>query len=293
MIPEPYAPVLYALVYILVAPLLGGLIAGIDRKVTARMQGRVGPPVLQPFYDVGKLFEKENPLVTASQNFYVLSYVVFMIVAGALFFAGNDMLLVIFAFTLSHIFLVLGAYASYSPYSHVGAERELLQIIAYEPMIIMTAVGMYMVTRSFFVSSIISSEVPVVLYLPGVFIGYLIVLTIKLRKSPFDLSTSHHAHQEIVKGVTTDFAGPNLAKIEIAHWYEYVFLLGVIWLFFAWNPLIAVLAIVVAYFFEILIDNTMARVKWQLMLRSAWLIAGTLGLVNLGVLYYLEMVVVP
>ncbi len=293
MIPEPYAPVLYALVYILVAPLLGGLIAGIDRKVTARMQGRVGPPVLQPFYDVGKLFEKENLLVTASQNFYVLSYVVFMIVAGALFFAGNDMLLVIFAFTLSHIFLVLGAYASYSPYSHVGAERELLQIIAYEPMIIMTAVGMYMVTRSFFVSSIISSAVPIVLYLPGVFIGYLIVLTIKLRKSPFDLSTSHHAHQEIVKGVTTDFAGPNLAKIEIAHWYEYVFLLGVIWLFFAWNPLIAILAIVVAYFFEILIDNTMARVKWQLMLRSAWLIAGTLGLVNLGVLYYLEMVVVP
>lgn len=293
MIPEPYGPILYALVYILVAPLLGGLIAGIDRKVTARMQGRVGPPVLQPFYDVGKLFEKENLLVTASQNFYVLSYAVFMIVAGALFFAGNDMLLVIFAFTLSHIFLVLGAYASYSPYSHVGAERELLQIIAYEPMIIMTAVGMYMVTRSFFVSSIISSAVPIVLYLPGVFIGYLIVLTIKLRKSPFDLSTSHHAHQEIVKGVTTDFAGPNLAKIEIAHWYEYVFLLGVIWLFFAWNPLIAVLAIVVAYFFEILIDNTMARVKWQLMLRSAWLIAGTLGLVNLGVLYYLRMVVSP
>lgn len=293
MIPEPYAPILYALVYILIAPLLGGLIAGIDRKVTARMQGRVGPPILQPFYDVGKLFEKENPLVTASQNFYILSYVVFMIVAGALFFAGNDMLLVIFAFTLSHIFLVLGAYASYSPYSHVGAERELLQIIAYEPMIIMTAVGMYMVTRSFFVSSIISSAVPIVLYLPGVFIGYLIVLTIKLRKSPFDLSTSHHAHQEIVKGVTTDFAGPNLAKIEIAHWYEYVFLLGVIWLFFAWNPLIAVLAIVLAYFFEILIDNTMARVKWQLMLRSAWLIAGTLGLVNLGVLYYLRMVVAP
>jgi formate hydrogenlyase subunit 4 len=293
VIPEPFVPVLYALVYILVAPLLGGLIAGIDRKVTARMQGRVGPPVLQPFYDVGKLFEKENPVVTVTQNFYVLSYVVFMVVAGALFFSGGDMLLVIFAFTLSHIFLVLGAYASYSPYSHVGAERELLQIIAYEPMIILTAVGMYMVTKSFFVSTIVSSPVPIILYLPGIFIGYLIVLTIKLRKSPFYISTSHHAHQEIVKGVTTDFAGPNLGKIEIAHWYEYVFLLGVIWLFFAWNPLIAIVAILVAYFLEILIDNTIARVKWQLMLRTAWVIAGTLGIVNLGVLYYLRMVVAP
>ena len=101
-----------AAVYILLAPVIGGLVAGIDRKVTARMQGRVGPPIIQPFYDVGKLFEKENPVVTTTQNFYVLSYLVFMVVAGALFFSGGDMLLVIFAFTLSHIFLVLGAYSS-------------------------------------------------------------------------------------------------------------------------------------------------------------------------------------
>jgi ech hydrogenase subunit B len=287
MIPEYLVPFIWALIYLLLAPVAGGLIAGIDRKVTARMQGRVGPPLLQPFYDVAKLFEKENLVVTASQNFFVLSYLVFMAVAGALFFSGGDMLLVIFAFTLSHIFLVLGAYASYSPYSHIGAERELLQIIAYEPMIILTAVGMFMVTKSFFVSTIVTSNIPIILYLPGVFIGYLIVLTIKLRKSPFDLSTSHHAHQELVKGVTTDFGGPNLGKIEVAHWYEYVFLLGVVWLFFAWNPIIAVAAIIIAYFLEILIDNTFARVKWQLMIRSAWIIAGTLGLVNLGVLYYL------
>ena len=115
MIEEPWSSVLSAAVYILLAPVIGGLVAGIDRKVTARMQGRVGPPVIQPFYDVGKLFEKENPVVTTTQNFYVLSYLVFMVVAGALFFSGGDMLLVIFAFTLSHIFLVLGAYASVLP----------------------------------------------------------------------------------------------------------------------------------------------------------------------------------
>jgi len=293
MIPDPWTAVLNAVIYLLLAPVAGGLIAGIDRKITARMQGRVGPPLLQPFYDVGKLFEKENLVVTTTQNFYVLSYLVFMAVSGALFFSGGDMLLVIFAFTLSHIFLVLGAYAAFSPYSHVGAERELIQIIAYEPMIIITAAGMYMVTKSFYVSDIIQSAVPVVLYLPGVFIGYLIVLTIKLRKSPFDLSTSHHAHQELVKGVTTDFAGPNLAKIEIAHWYEYVFLLGVVYLFFGFNPLLAIAAIIIAYFLEILIDNTTSRVKWQMTLRSAWLVAGTLGIINLGVLYYLRMVIVP
>jgi formate hydrogenlyase subunit 4 len=277
-----------AVIYILLAPIVGGLVAGIDRKVTARMQGRVGPPILQPFYDVGKLFEKENVVVTISQNFWVISYLVFMAVSGALFFSGGDFLLVIFAFTLSHIFLVLGAYASNSPYSHVGAERELIQIIAYEPMIILTAVGMYLVTKSFNISDIVASGIPIIEFLPGVFIGYLMVLTLKLRKSPFDLSTSHHAHQEIVKGVTTDFSGPNLAKIEIAHWYEYVVILGVVWLFFGFNPVIAVAAIIITYFLEILIDNTFARVKWQMTLKSAWLIAGALGLVNLATLYYLR-----
>ena len=277
-----------AVIYILLAPIVGGLVAGIDRKMTARMQGRVGPPILQPFYDVGKLFEKETVVVTISQNFWVISYLVFMAVSGALFFSGGDFLLVIFAFTLSHIFLVLGAYASYSPYSHVGAERELIQIIAYEPMIILTAVGMYLVTKSFNISDIIASGIPIIEFLPGVFIGYLMVLTLKLRKSPFDLSTSHHAHQEIVKGVTTDFSGPNLAKIEIAHWYEYVVILGVVWLFFGFNPVIAVAAIIITYFLEILIDNTFARAKWQFTLKSAWLIAGALGLVNLATLYYLR-----
>jgi formate hydrogenlyase subunit 4 len=143
------------------------------------------------------------------------------------------------------------------------------------------------------VSAIVTSGIPIIIYLPGIFLGYLMVLTIKLRKSPFDLSTSHHAHQEIVKGVTTDFSGPNLAKIEVAHWYEYVFLLGVVYLFFGFNPLAAVAAIIVSYFLEVLIDNTFSRVKWQLTLKSAWLVAGTFGLVNLGVLYYLRAVVMP
>jgi len=52
--------VLYIIAIIIVAPLLGGLLTGIDRVITARMQGRKGPSVLQPFYDVLKLFQKES-----------------------------------------------------------------------------------------------------------------------------------------------------------------------------------------------------------------------------------------
>jgi ech hydrogenase subunit B len=279
-----------AVAFILIAPLIGGLIAGVDRKISAHMQGRVGPPVLQPFYDVGKLFEKEKTVANDSQRFYVISYFVFMIFAGALFFAGGDLLLVIFALTLAQVFLVLGAYSANSPYSHIGAERELIQIMAYEPMVIIAAVGMYVVTKSFNVGTIASYPQPLVLFLPAIFIGFIYILTIKLRKSPFDISTSHHAHQEIVKGVTTEFSGPTLGLIEVTHWYETVFLLGFVYLFFAFSPLIGIIAVALVYLLELLIDNASARVKWQLVMRSSWLIAAIVGVVNLAVLYFMGVV---
>ncbi len=277
-----------AVLFLILAPLAGGLIAGIDRKLTARMQGRVGPPILQPFYDVGKLFEKEDVVVATAQNFYILAYLAFIALSGALFFAGGDLLLIIFAFTLAHVFLVLGAYSAHSPYSHIGAERELIQVMAYEPMIILAAVGLYLVSGSFYVNDIATSTVPAIVYLPGVFLGLLVILTIKLRKSPFDIATSHHAHQEVVKGVTTEFSGSTLGQIEIAHWYENIFLLGLVFLFFAWNPVIGIIAVAVTYAIEVFIDNVTARVRWQAALKSGWL-AAALGSANLAILSYMML----
>ena len=70
--------VISIIAYLILAPLAGGLLAGLDRKLSARMQRRVGPPVLQPFYDVLKLFEKEKQTVTRVQDYYVLIFVIFV-----------------------------------------------------------------------------------------------------------------------------------------------------------------------------------------------------------------------
>jgi formate hydrogenlyase subunit 4 len=223
--------------------------------------------------------------VNETQRYYVLSYFVFAIFAGALFFAGGNLLLVVFALTLAEVFLVLGAYAANSPYSHIGAERELLQIMAYEPMLLLTAVGMYVVTRSFDVAAVAGFPTLLVLLLPGVFLGFIYILTIKLRKSPFDISTSHHAHQEIVKGVMTEFSGPNLGIIEVAHWYEVVLMLAFVFLFFAANWILGIIAIIIVYLLELAIDNTNARVKWQLAVKSSWAVAIVLGALNIAALY--------
>lgn len=276
------------LLYLILAPLAGGLISGVDRIITARMQGRVGPPVLQPFYDMLKLCRKENLVVNRFQNFYVFSFLIFAVLTGAIFFAGGDLLLVIFSLTLASAYLVMAAYSTRSPYTHIGAERELLQIMAYEPMVLITALGMYVVTKSFFVSDIVSwPKLPLMFYMPGIFLGFVFVLTIKLRKSPFDLSTSHHAHQEIVKGITTEFSGPVLAMIEIAHWYEVVFLLGILALFAASSPWFAAVMVIAVYFLEILVDNTFARFRWQRVVESAWGVTIACGCTNLIVLHYL------
>lgn len=279
---------LVALVAVVAAPLAGGLLAGIDRKLSARMQSRWGPPLLQPFYDVAKLFQKETIVVRRSQNFYVYFFFAFMVFTTGLFFTGSDILLTIFALTLAGIFLVLAAYKASSPYSFLGAERELLLMMAYEPMVLLTAVGMYLVTRSFIVRDIARSPSLLVLTLPGLFLGFVFILLFKMRKSPFDLSVSHHAHQEIVRGLTTEFTGRTLALIEIAHWYETAVVLGMVALFFAAVPWLAAVATAGVFFFLILVDNVFARVKWQLALASAWIVALALGVGNILVVYFIR-----
>jgi ech hydrogenase subunit B len=275
------SPWLRLILYLVGAPILGGLLAGLDRRISARMQSRMGPPILQPFYDVAKLWHKENVVVRRSQNYYIAFFLFLVIFTGALFFAGSDLLLVIFALTLAAIFFVLGAYKASSPYSFVGAERELIQMMAYEPMILLVAIGMYMVTKSFYVHDIASHAYPLILALPGIFLGFLFTLEIKFRKSPFDLSSSHHAHQELVRGITTEFSGRTLGMIEIAHWYENVFLLGWVYLFFASTPVLGVLASLLVFVFVILVDNVFARLKWQTAVRSAWIVAVVLGFGNI------------
>ncbi len=280
---------LSVILYILLGPLVGGLIAGLDRKISARMQGRCGPPILQPFYDVLKLLSKESIAVNSIQNFFILCFLIFIIFTGSLFFLGGDILLVIFALTLASIFMVLGAYCANSPYSSLGAMRELLQMMAYEPMVLLTAIGFYVVTKSFNITDFMSFKAPLVLYLPGIFLGFTYILTMKLRKSPFDLSMSHHAHQEVVKGITTEFSGSTLAMIEIAHWYENLFLMGFVFLFFVWKLpgswLIGVAACILLYLLEIVIDNASARFKWQLAFSSSWIVAAALGFTNLLILF--------
>lgn len=278
--------------FIILAPFLGGLLDGIDRKLSARMQGRKGPSILQPFYDIAKLTQKQLLSVNKIQLLMVITYTFFVIFTGALFFAGCDILMCFFALSTAATFLLLASTSTHSPYSTIGSHRELVQMMAYEPMVLLTAVGFYLTNGTFKVYEIIGCNHPAILSGFGFFIGFVFILTIKFRKSPFDLSTSHHAHQEVVKGITTEMVGPEYAFIEIAEWYEMVYLLAIVGLFFVnsnpWSYLVAAVAIAIVFFLEILIDNVSARVKWQLMLKTAWGATLITGGINLFILQLIK-----
>ncbi len=283
--------IILAICYLFLAPFIGGLLEGIDRKISARMQRRVGPPVLQPFYDVIKLFNKENQVVYRSQSWLMVTYFVLMVLTGVMFFAGFDLLMCFFMMSTSATFLYFAACVTASPYSNICAHRELLQMTAYEPAVLLACVGLYMATGSFDVATIAKTDTSAIKYIPGIFVAFVFILTIKMRKSPFDTSSSHHMHQELVKGLTTEFSGPNLALFQVSEWYENVFLLGVVALFIInSNPIsIAVAAAVVllTFFLEILIDNTNARMKWQQMFKLTWIVTLVFAGVNTVVLMFI------
>ncbi len=265
------APAIYGLLFIVLAPVFGGLLTGADRIVSARMQGRVGPPLLQPFYDVGKLLQKRTRQINPIAEPLLMAHVGYMAACGALLLSGTDLIFTTFVFALAALLLVLAAGSANSPFSFAGAERELVVLLASEPFFILMMVGVCKVTGASTFAAVLASPQLVAVQLPGVVLAFLMVATIKLRKSPFDISMSHHPHQELVSGLTSDMSGRLLAYVEVAHWYESALLCAFVVLLFNWSIPLGLAAFGVAYFLEILVDNSTSRIKWQLVLRSTWI----------------------
>lgn len=266
---------------VFVVPVVGALIRGLDRMITARLQSRVGPPLLQPVYDIIKLLRKEPIVANRVQVLYVVLHLVFIIMATVMLFLGQDGLIFLFVLAFSTLWLVLGGMSVRSPYSRIGSMREIFMMAAYEPILILTIVGFYMVNGSFMMGDAFAHNVPVLFKLPLIFLAYLMVVAVKMQKSPFDLATSHHAHQEIVKGITIEYSGPYLALIEIGHCYETVLFLAWIAFFCAGAPYLAVALIFGAFMGAIVLDNVSARLTTVWMFRFMWTFGLVLALTNI------------
>jgi len=263
---------------IILAPFIGGLVHGFERIVRARMQRRIGPPLLQPFYDFLKLAGKRKMIVHSAHAFLGIIHFVSLWFALALLLLGGDLILVIFLHLLSTSLLILAGYSTRSIFSHLGANRTAISILAYEPVLIIIAVSFYLVTGSFQTSAVYNYDKPLLLEMPLAFIALLLILPIKLKKSPFDVA---EAHQEITGGTEIEFSGIFYEAIYTAKWLDYVFCYTLVYLFAGNNILLGAALILFTFLFINALDNSSARVNYKQMLKFSLTVAFSLAFINL------------
>lgn len=271
---------------LLAAPLAGGLLTGLDRKLTARLQGRMGPPVLQPFFDLLKLCSKEATCQSRLQVLYAYMYLGMMVMTLTLLATGQDLLMAVFIHAFGSIALVLGAQSVASPYSRIGAQRRIMQILAYEPVFVLLVIGLHRITGSFMASSVPMLRAPMLFHLPLVCAAFFFCVLIKMEKSPFDIATSHHAHQELVKGITVEYSGPLLAVLEIAHYYEVFMLYAVIAFFWSTSVVPGLLLAAVYFFAQCVADTSTARLVPLRVVSFMWSFPVLLAITNVLWLYF-------
>jgi formate hydrogenlyase subunit 4 len=266
---------------LVLTPFIGALLTSFDRKLTARMQGRIGPSWFQPFYDLAKLFSKKPIALHRPQLIYATLHLVFMMLAVLMLAQGRDLLMVLFVQAFSMICLVLGAMSVRSPYSWIGSQRKIMQMLGVEPVFLLLILALYLQNNSFLGSALLLKHAPLLPSMPLMFLAFVCAVAIELEKSPFDLASSHHAHQEIVKGVTLEYSGPFLGLIEIAHFYEIAFFFGLMMAFWHTCFIVALVVAFAGLIFLAVLDNSFARLTPNWMLRFMWTVPLSMALANL------------
>ncbi len=194
-----------------------------DRRLMARFQGRVGPPVFQPVADFIKLLGKED-LLPAGVNEKIMAALPIVSLAACLTasmyipVAGvsvpgfeGDLIVVLFLLSLPSLLYFLAGWSSVGVYSMLGGNRALLQFFSYEVPFLMALSGSAILSRSWSISQIMlyqSSTVWGIFVQPVGFMLALIGLIGKLKRDPLDIPK---AKSETTAGPLTEFSGRKLA----------------------------------------------------------------------------------
>lgn len=295
----------------------GLILSGIDRRVVARMQARVGPPLLQPLTDVRKLLAKQNiipanaipwlfnamPVVALASAIAILLYLPFGSFAPLLGEFG-DVILVLYLLIIPSLALVIGGFASGSPYATVGAQREMVSMIAYELPLAIAVIAIAWrlmaegVANPFSMLTLMQVSVWDVVGPLGI-LALLILLVMmawvtpgELSKIPFD---SPEAETELAGGILVEYSGRNLGLFTLSQAVKTVAMsaFGII-LLLPWNlsPILGLSGLsagavdlvffVLKVLFVVIVSVTvvrtmMARFRITQVVGLYWLVLGVLG----------------
>ena len=212
--------------------LLGWFYMWLVRKLTARFQGRQGPPFYQPFYDFIKLLGKESVTPAGVNRLYNLlpwiSLVSAVFALALIPVPGNPMRafpgdLIVFLYLLEMPALceVLAGYSTRSPYAQVGAAREAMMSLAYNLPFLAAVIALAIRAGSFSLTALATAPLSWAHLVAA--LAFFMALPARLKINPFSIP---NAEQEVVAGPYTEYNGILLAVFELAHALELVALLG-------------------------------------------------------------------
>ena len=236
--------ILYYLGSILIFPgflfcgMVGMLLAGIDRKLVAKMQKRVGPPIEQPYYDFFKLCGKETIIPAAAHRGMFLfapllgltALVVLQLFVPIYNYAPfaklgevADIIVILYLLLIPAVSSILGAAASGSPYAGVGLSREMVTVISCElPLVlVLLAVGKaaggdsitFSMTEISAFQTANGSLITKASMIPAA-IAFLMIIPGETGNHPFDAA---EAETEICEGLLCEYSGAPLAVYKLTH----------------------------------------------------------------------------
>ena len=306
--------------------ILAGLwFAGIDRVLAARMQSRIGPPVRQPFIDLAKLMVKQNvvpanaipwlfngaPLVALAAAVTILLYIPMAALPGLpVLNLHGDLVLIMYLLLLPALAMVAGGLSSGSPYATIGAQREMVTMIAYELPLAATIITFAWKFASLglenpFSLATVAAQPVWTLVGPVGFMGLLLLLVTMLLVVPGELGRipfdAPEAETEIAGGLLVEYSGRNLALFTLSLAVKTIVVTSlIVGLFFPWNltdilavaccPVTAALLniafflfklFVVMFFAVTLVRISVARFRITQVVDVYWKVLGALSLLGL------------
>jgi len=310
--------ILWFLFYILIFPgflfttFAGLLLAGIDRKVLARMQRRIGPPITQPFYDFVKLMGKETIVPDAASRTAFLTAPVIgfvsLIVTAVVIPIGNflafrgiaDVIVIIYLLTIPAVAIIIGGASSGSPFSGIGISREMVAIVSYELPLILVLLTVCKKAGMMLSGGMTFSLSDIVVYqfyngtmvshwamIPAA-IAFLMIIPGEVGTQPFDIA---EAETEICEGTMAEYSGAPLALFELSHAVKMFVMTALFTSLFisGWTTgsivldtiIVLAICILVTIISMTLPHASAARLKVEWLFRYYWKIVSALALVSL------------
>lgn len=217
------------LIIICFSPLLNGVI----KKVKANMQGRVGPGILQPYYDLLRLLKKDMVLSRVTTwIFKVTPYIVFASAAAASLFVPvlttqsgfgmkGDVIALIYVFALGRFFMALAGLDAGTVFGGEGSSREMTVAILVEPMMMLALFTASITAGSTNIAGIAAAQRA--FYSPSHLLALsalLVAIIAETGRVPVDNPDTHLELTMIHEGMVLEYSGRYLALMEWAHYVK-------------------------------------------------------------------------